>query len=173
MWVGQPEVSTKFCFLKDSFRAFWGRHSHSCSKAGFCPTCSWLTTVVRSVRGTSWLGSLATAMVFKGTGKTPVEPEVAILRIWIPLTSCNLKSLEKVCADVISGAMEKILKVKVPVPMPTKTLRFTIRKTSCGKGSKTWDHFQLFLVPLSPLPNPLQYPVELVYYLPSSFNFTF
>uniref|UniRef100_A0A8C9BMI9 Small ribosomal subunit protein uS10 domain-containing protein n=1 Tax=Phocoena sinus TaxID=42100 RepID=A0A8C9BMI9_PHOSS len=27
--------------------------------------------------------------------------------------------------------------------MPTKTLRITTRKTPCGKGSKTWDRFQL------------------------------
>lgn len=82
-------------------------------------------------------------MAFKDTGKTPVEPEVAILWIWIPLTSCNLKSLEKVCADLIGDSMGKILKVKVPVLMPTKTLRFTIRKISYGKDSKTWDHFQM------------------------------
>uniref|UniRef100_A0A8D0ZXM2 Uncharacterized protein n=1 Tax=Sus scrofa TaxID=9823 RepID=A0A8D0ZXM2_PIG len=34
-------------------------------------------------------------MAFKDTGKTPVEPEVAIHRIRIPLTSRNVKSLEK------------------------------------------------------------------------------
>ena len=27
--------------------------------------------------------------------------------------------------------------------MPTKTLRVTIEKTTCGEGSKTWDHFQM------------------------------
>ncbi|XP_071072089.1 small ribosomal subunit protein uS10-like [Dasypus novemcinctus] len=35
-------------------------------------------------------------MAFKDTGKNPVEPEVAIHRIRITLTSCNMKSLEKV-----------------------------------------------------------------------------
>ena len=34
-------------------------------------------------------------MAFKDTGKTPVEPEVAIHRIRITLTSRNVKSLEK------------------------------------------------------------------------------
>lgn len=28
--------------------------------------------------------------------------------------------------------------------MPTKVLRITTRKTPCGEGSKTWDHFQVF-----------------------------
>uniref|UniRef100_A0A2K6FWI7 Small ribosomal subunit protein uS10 domain-containing protein n=1 Tax=Propithecus coquereli TaxID=379532 RepID=A0A2K6FWI7_PROCO len=58
-------------------------------------------------------------MAFKDTGKTPVEPEVAIHRIRITLTSHNIKSLEKVCAQ------EKNLKVKGPVQMPTKTTRKT------------------------------------------------
>ncbi|KAB0375101.1 hypothetical protein FD755_013593 [Muntiacus reevesi] len=83
------------------------------------------------------------AMAFKDTGKTPVEPEVAIHRIRITLTSRNVKSLEKVCADLIRGAKEKNLKVKGPVRMPTKTLRITTRKIPCGEGSKTWDRFQM------------------------------
>uniref|UniRef100_A0A8D2AWL7 Small ribosomal subunit protein uS10 domain-containing protein n=1 Tax=Sciurus vulgaris TaxID=55149 RepID=A0A8D2AWL7_SCIVU len=57
-------------------------------------------------------------MAFKDTGKTPVEPEVAIHRIRITLTSCNVKSLQKVCADLIRGAKEKNLRVKGPVRMP-------------------------------------------------------
>lgn len=105
-------------------------------------SCSCLTAV-RSRRGTSRSGRRAAAMAFKDTGKTPVEPEVAIHRIRITLTSRNVKSLEKVCADLIRGAKEKNLKVKGPVRMPTKTLRITTRKTPCGEGSKTWDRFQM------------------------------
>uniref|UniRef100_A0A4W2EIZ7 Small ribosomal subunit protein uS10 n=1 Tax=Bos indicus x Bos taurus TaxID=30522 RepID=A0A4W2EIZ7_BOBOX len=74
-------------------------------------------------------------MAFKDTGKTPVEPEVAIHRIRITLTSPNVKSLEKVWADLIRGAKEKNLKVKGPVRMPTKTLRITTRKTPCVKSN--------------------------------------
>nr|XP_009671862.1 PREDICTED: 40S ribosomal protein S20 [Struthio camelus australis] len=85
----------------------------------------------------------ATEWAFKDTGKAPVEQEVAIHRIRITLTSRNVKSLEKVCADLIRGAKEKNLKVKGPVRMPTKTLRITTRKTPCGEGSKTWDRFQM------------------------------
>ncbi|KAM9613082.1 small ribosomal subunit protein uS10-like [Trichechus inunguis] len=81
-------------------------------------------------------------MAFKDTGKTPMEPEVAIHQIRITLTSCNVKFLEEVCADLMRGA-KKGLKVKEPVRMPTKTLRITARKTPCGEGSKTWDHFQM------------------------------
>ncbi|XP_043833540.1 40S ribosomal protein S20-like [Dromiciops gliroides] len=82
-------------------------------------------------------------MAFKDTGKTLVEPKMAIHRVGVTLTSCNVKSLKKVCADLIRGAKEKNLKVKGPVRMPTETLRITTKKTPCAEGSKTWDQFQM------------------------------
>ncbi|XP_053717011.1 40S ribosomal protein S20 [Synchiropus splendidus] len=102
---------------------------------------SWLTAVRLDFFRISRSG--INTMAFKDSGKAPVETEVAIHRIRITLTSRNVKSLEKVCADLIRGAKEKSLKVKGPVRMPTKTLRITTRKTPCGEGSKTWDRFQM------------------------------
>ena len=61
----------------------------------------------------------------------------------LTLDNRNVKSLEKVCSDLIRGAKDKELKVKGPVRMPTKVLRITTRKTPCGEGSKTWDKFQM------------------------------
>ncbi|EDO37787.1 predicted protein [Nematostella vectensis] len=78
----------------------------------------------------------------KEKGAVP-EEEAQIHRIRITLTSRNVKSLEKVCADLIRGAKEKKLKVKGPVRMPTKFLRITTRKTPCGEGSKTWDRYEM------------------------------
>ncbi|KAM9577911.1 small ribosomal subunit protein uS10-like [Trichechus inunguis] len=82
-------------------------------------------------------------MVFKDTRKTPMEPEVAIHWIRITLISHNIKSLDKVCADLIRGTKRKNLKVKGPVWMSTKTLRITTKKTPCDEGSETWDHFEI------------------------------
>ncbi|CAG0920034.1 unnamed protein product [Notodromas monacha] len=73
----------------------------------------------------------------------PMADEPIVHRIRITLTSRNVKSLEKVCSELIRGAKDKSLKVKGPVRMPTKTLRITTRKTPCGEGSKTWDRFQM------------------------------
>ncbi|GFG36727.1 hypothetical protein Cfor_00880 [Coptotermes formosanus] len=78
--------------------------------------------------------------------KDPEKPgtEAALIhRIRITLTSRNVRSLEKVCADLINGAKKQNLRVKGPVRMPTKILRITTRKTPCGEGSKTWDRFQM------------------------------
>ncbi|XP_047470734.1 40S ribosomal protein S20-like isoform X1 [Penaeus chinensis] len=72
-----------------------------------------------------------------------MDDSAPIHRIRITLTSSNVKSLEKVCSELVRGAKDKQLKVKGPVRMPTKILRITTRKTPCGEGSKTWDRFQM------------------------------
>ena len=72
------------------------------------------------------------------------QPEqVPFHRIRITLSSRNVKSLEKVCADLIKGAKDQRLKVKGPVRLPTKVLKITTRKSPCGEGSKTWDRFEM------------------------------
>lgn len=81
-------------------------------------------------------------MAYQKEGKQ-AEEQTSVHRIRITLTSTNVKSLEKVCTDLIKGAKEKELKVFGPVRMPTKCLRITTRKTPCGEGSKTWDRYQM------------------------------
>jgi small subunit ribosomal protein S20e len=66
-----------------------------------------------------------------------------IHRIRITLTSRNVKSLEKVCSELIERARSKDLRVKGPVRLPTKHLKISTRKTPCGEGSKTWDTFEM------------------------------
>lgn len=79
----------------------------------------------------------------------PKNDVAQVHRIRITLSSKHIRSLEKVCADLIAGAKKQKLRVKGPVRMPTKTLRITTRKTPCGEGSKTWDRFQVREIPFS------------------------
>ena len=73
-----------------------------------------------------------------------LEDEASVVhRIRITLTSRNVQALEKVCADLKRGAMEKKLKVAGPVRLPTKKLRITTRKSPCGEGTNTWDRFEM------------------------------
>lgn len=64
-------------------------------------------------------------------------------RIRVTLYSANLKAIEKVCSSFVSAAKSKNLVVKGPARMPIKRLKITTRKSPCGEGSKTWDHFEL------------------------------
>jgi len=69
--------------------------------------------------------------------------EVKVHKIRITLTSRNVKSLEKVCSELLDRAKSKDLRVKGPVRLPTKNLRISTRKTPNGEGSKTWDAFEM------------------------------
>merc|ERR1712029_396478 len=64
-------------------------------------------------------------------------------RIRITLTSRNVKNLEKVCADLKKGALDKKLSVSGPVRLPTKKLKITTRKAPSGEGTNTWDCFEM------------------------------
>ena len=68
---------------------------------------------------------------------------VKLHKIRITLTSRNVKSLEKMSSDLVNRSKDKKLHVKGPVRLPTKTLNHTTRKSPCGEGSKTWDHYEL------------------------------
>ena len=65
------------------------------------------------------------------TGKDiekPVAEAATVHRIRITLTSRNVRSLEKVCADLISGAKKQKLRVKVRGPvvdLPMLQIAFT------------------------------------------------
>ncbi len=61
----------------------------------------------------------------------------------IKLTSSNLERLQSVCAE-IKGITEKTgVKVRGPLPLPTKKLRITTRKAPSGQGTHTFDHWQM------------------------------
>ena len=107
---------------------FAGRMGVSVSQ---CPDCR---------RVLCWACALQMAATVTKKG---VADEAAMHRIRITLSSRNVKSLEKVCADLISGAKGKGLQPKGPVRIPTKVLSITCRKTPCGEGSKTWDRFEM------------------------------
>ena len=61
----------------------------------------------------------------------------------IKLTSSNLERLQVVCTE-IKGITEKTgVKVRGPLPLPTKKLRITTRKAPSGQGTHTFDHWQM------------------------------
>merc|ERR1719473_1527746 len=61
----------------------------------------------------------------------------------ITLSSRDIKALMKVSNEIICTAKDRELKVKGPIPMPTKTLRVTTRKSPCGNGTNTFDKFEM------------------------------
>jgi len=80
----------------------------------------------------------------KEDAKAGLEAEEQKLhRIRITLTSRNMRALEKVCTDLVTGAKEKSLHVCGPTRLPTRTLRITTRKAPNGEGTNTYDRFEM------------------------------
>jgi len=60
----------------------------------------------------------------------------------IRLTSTDKDSLESVCNE-LKGVVEKAgVKMAGPIPLPTRRLVVPTRKSPCGEGTHTWDHFE-------------------------------
>jgi small subunit ribosomal protein S10 len=61
----------------------------------------------------------------------------------IKLTSPNLTNLEQVCRE-IRGITEKTgIRVKGPLPLPTKRLKVVTRKAPSGQGTHTYDRWEM------------------------------
>ncbi|KAF0991626.1 hypothetical protein HZS_3478 [Henneguya salminicola] len=64
----------------------------------------------------------------------------------VRLTLCGIhdvKNLNFMSNKILEKAKELDLKIKGPVRLPVKNLSITTRKTPCGEGSKTWDHYRM------------------------------
>lgn len=51
--------------------------------------------------------------------------------------------MEKTCSVIISNAKENEFSTRGPIRIPTKRLHITTRKSPCGEGTNTWDHFEM------------------------------
>ncbi|MEM0491249.1 MAG: 30S ribosomal protein S10 [Acidilobaceae archaeon] len=63
------------------------------------------------------------------------------IRIW--LWSTNVKNLEEVVAQIKDVAVKSGVRIRGPVPLPTKRLEIPTFKLPHGEGSKYWEHWEL------------------------------
>ena len=63
--------------------------------------------------------------------------------IRIKLNSTDIGMLNNIC-DTIGGMAKKSgVIIRGPVPLPTKKLKITTRKSPCGDGTATFDRFEM------------------------------
>jgi len=61
----------------------------------------------------------------------------------IKITSTEISKINQVC-DYIKGIADKTgVVMRGPIPLPTKKLKLSTRKSPCGNGTATWDHFEM------------------------------
>ncbi len=61
----------------------------------------------------------------------------------IKLESQNASELDEVCSQIREITKRVGVALKGPVPLPTKHLRISTRKTPCGDGSDTYEKWEL------------------------------
>jgi len=61
----------------------------------------------------------------------------------IKLQSGDIGKLNEVIAQIKSIASQSGVVVSGPIPLPTKRMKVTTRKSPCGNGTATFDNFEM------------------------------
>lgn len=59
------------------------------------------------------------------------------------MASVDKNRLEEVCVELKGIAEKTGVKMTGPIPLPTKRLKIPTRKSPCGEGTHSWDHYEM------------------------------
>jgi len=61
----------------------------------------------------------------------------------VKLTSTNCEKIEGLSKEIVGIARKFHAEVAGPIPLPTRKLKITTRKSPCGDGSSTWERWEM------------------------------
>lgn len=61
----------------------------------------------------------------------------------IKLASIDIDKLNQTCAFIKDIADKTGVDIRGPIPLPTKRMRVTTKRSPCGRGSATWERFEM------------------------------
>lgn len=61
----------------------------------------------------------------------------------INLASLNIDNLNQICANIKDIAEKTKTEIHGPIPLPTKKIKHTVRKSPCGNGKASFDRFEM------------------------------
>ena len=61
----------------------------------------------------------------------------------IKLASADIEKVNQVSTDIKGIAEKTGVIIKGPIPLPTKKLKITTRKSPCGDGTATWERYEM------------------------------
>jgi len=76
--------------------------------------------------------------VFKQELNSYIMPKVRI-----KLNSTDIEMINNICNSIRDIANKSGITISGPVPLPTKKLRITTRKSPCGDGTATFDNYEM------------------------------
>jgi len=64
-------------------------------------------------------------------------------KVRIKLNSTDIEMINNICESIKELAKRSGIAISGPVPLPTKKLKITTRKSPCGDGTATFDNFEM------------------------------
>lgn len=64
-------------------------------------------------------------------------------KVRIKLSGVDINALNDICNAIKDIASKAGIVISGPVPLPTKRLKITTRKSPCGDGTATFDRFEM------------------------------
>lgn len=64
-------------------------------------------------------------------------------RARINLASTEIDKINQILGSIKDIAQKTKVDIRGPIPLPTKRLRHTVRKTPCGDGKASFDNFEM------------------------------
>ena len=64
-------------------------------------------------------------------------------KVRIKLNSTDINQINDICESIKETAKKAGVTISGPVPLPTKKLKITTRKSPCGDGTATFDRFEM------------------------------
>lgn len=61
----------------------------------------------------------------------------------IKLASTDIDKINSTCQYIKDIAEKTGVTMRGPIPLPTKKLKLTTRKTPCGNGKATWERYEM------------------------------
>jgi len=61
----------------------------------------------------------------------------------IKLASMDIDKINEVCASIKEISEKTGVVMRGPIPLPTKKLRVSTRKSPDGEGTETWERFEM------------------------------
>ncbi|MBS3124479.1 30S ribosomal protein S10 [Candidatus Woesearchaeota archaeon] len=61
----------------------------------------------------------------------------------IKLASIDIAKINEICANIKDIAEKTGVDLRGPIPLPTKKLKVTTRKSPCGNGTATWERYEM------------------------------
>jgi small subunit ribosomal protein S10 len=61
----------------------------------------------------------------------------------IKLASTDIEKINETCQYIKDVVDKTGVKMRGPIPLPTKKLKITTRKSPCGDGTETWERYEM------------------------------